>query len=180
MIFQTARGSAPEDLIDTAYGDAMITLPMAPSDGLFLDKPSFEKYNERATQAGMGGSLDWEADADGAGSRVPPPPPCVRERILAFKDEHIVDHITREVQGAGGDARRRAMILMIYAWRAGHGPNCLTYPTLTRVRTPSPPSPTTGAAHAGLLQVALPHAATLREAASVLPAAGSHGGRAAL
>lgn len=92
---QTARGSAPEDLIDTAYGDAMITLPMAPSDGLFLDKPSFEKYNERATLAGMGGSLDWEADPEQ--SRVPPPPACVRERILAFKDEHIVGHITREV-----------------------------------------------------------------------------------
>jgi hypothetical protein len=78
----------------------MITLPMAPSDGLFLDKPSFNKYNERASEGGLGGSLDWEADP--AHSRVPPPPSYLRERIVAFKDEHIVGHITREVRGKKG------------------------------------------------------------------------------
>lgn len=93
---QTARGSAPESLIDTAYTDTMITLPMAPSDGLFLDKPSFDKYNHRAPECGMGGSLDWEADPSRA--RGPPPPPGLKERIEAFKDAHIVGHITREVR----------------------------------------------------------------------------------
>ena len=141
MIIQTARGSAPEDLIDTAYGDAMITLPMAPSDGLFLDKPSFEKYNERATQAGMGGSLDWEADAEGAGSRVPPPPPCVRERILAFKDEHIVGHITREVKGAGDDARMRAVILMITPGMRDMGRRTIKLSHLHAHTRTSPPPP---------------------------------------
>lgn len=79
----------------------MITLPMAPSDGLFLDKPSFDRYNGRAAEAasGLGGSLDWEAERE---AEEQPGPgltaACLRERIRAFKDEHIVGHITREVR----------------------------------------------------------------------------------
>jgi len=48
----------------------MLTLPMAPSDGLFLDKAFFEQYNERATQIGLAASLDWEDDTtQGEGGR---------------------------------------------------------------------------------------------------------------
>lgn len=46
----------------------MLTLPMAPSDGLFLDKAFFEQYNERATQIGLAASLDWEDDS-GSGEK---------------------------------------------------------------------------------------------------------------
>ncbi len=70
----------------------MMTLPMAPSDGLFLDKAYFDLYNVRATEIGSGSSLDWEGDAR---ARAPPPPAVIRERIQAFKAAEIVAHITR-------------------------------------------------------------------------------------
>ena len=78
----------------------MLTLPMAPSDGLFLDKAYFDQYNERATQIGLAASLDWEEEEGGKEGRAPPKIPSLsvevlRERVRSFKEETIVGHITK-------------------------------------------------------------------------------------
>ena len=80
------REATPATLIEKAYGDAMITLPMAPSAGLYLDKASFDRYVNRA-QWNAPVSLDWEKHAD------------IAEKIAKFREEAIVGHITSQVRG---------------------------------------------------------------------------------
>ncbi|EWM23644.1 trna pseudouridine synthase mitochondrial [Nannochloropsis gaditana] len=98
VAIMVSRGSAPATLIEDAYQDVMLTLPMAPSEGLYLDKASFALYNQRATQIGQAASLDWEGEEEeeDKGGRAPSLSVGVlRERIRRFLEEEIVGHILR-------------------------------------------------------------------------------------
>jgi hypothetical protein len=103
-----SRGSAPATLIEDAYQDVMLTLPMAPSEGLYLDKASFALYNQRATQIGQAASLDWEREEeeeDKGGQAPSLSIEVLRERIRRFVEEEIVGHILRredQVRGREG------------------------------------------------------------------------------
>eukprot|EP00624_Nannochloropsis_granulata_P004975 evm.model.NODE_35218_length_12717_cov_18.613981.1 len=96
VAIKIARGSAPSTLIEDAYEDVMLTLPMAPSDGLFLDKAFFEQYNERATQIGLAASLDWEDDS-GSEQRSEAP----KKEVMAakIKEKEEKDEKRREEEG---------------------------------------------------------------------------------
>jgi hypothetical protein len=84
----------------------MLTLPMAPSDGLFLDKAFFEQYNDRATQIGLAASLDWEDEK--MQGKIPSLSVAVlKERVRSFKEEAIVDHITKSEGKVRREKKRR-------------------------------------------------------------------------
>lgn len=71
----------------------MISLPMAPSAGLYLDKANFDRYVHRAQQNAVV-SLDWENNADMAA------------RIKEFREKSIIGYVTSQVSksrnGQGG------------------------------------------------------------------------------
>lgn len=60
MCTEVIRGNATEDIINRSFEPEKMVLPLAPSTGLFLDRPCFEYYNQKFADAKA--IFNWDSD----------------------------------------------------------------------------------------------------------------------
>lgn len=89
------RGVTTAEVVAEAFGDVRMMVPIAPPDGLYLQKAMFNMYNDRLPADRQ--KLDYELDAQ------------AKARVAGFEREQIVKHILGKVgQRAGGTPKHQA------------------------------------------------------------------------
>jgi tRNA pseudouridine38-40 synthase len=83
LAVEITRGRVPEAVMDQVFSHSRVNIPLAPSQGLFLDKPFFDFYNEK--WGSERGALEWEMGEVG-------------RAVEQFKHECIVDYIIVQVR----------------------------------------------------------------------------------
>nr|VZI49778.1 unnamed protein product [Spirometra erinaceieuropaei] len=81
LVIAIVSGYTTEAIFEKAFDCERLDLPKAPGLGLFLDKVDFSRYNTRFCSDGSHHPIDWNN---------------YKEKIDAFKEEHIFRHIAQK------------------------------------------------------------------------------------
>lgn len=97
------RGVTTGEVVGQAFGDVRMLIPIAPPDGLYLQKAMFTMYNDRLPADRQ--KLDYELD------------PQAKARVADFEKEQIVKHILgkvrqRKSRATLGISRQEAFVQM--------------------------------------------------------------------
>jgi len=109
MAVDVVRGAATEEQMDRSFGDGVVKLSIAPSQGLFLDMSYFDLYCARSTFAHE--KLEWGENGSEA-----------TKRWEEFKREKIVKHILEE------ESKEKNFLQYIYNQEFHfYSPNCYKF-----------------------------------------------------